>query len=166
MFRFHKALDVITLFHSPKAQPSIRALALLKQISAQASETATEDQASDHTHQNKTQRSEFELNVTEDIPTSDQLRTIFDYVGANKAKELVEGSHDVSDAIKRLQEDRKRFKAPVVSTADVVLESSSDDLVDCGLEQRKSRYEVIVRYSVSWLSHLVVGDNESEILNM
>ena len=141
-------------------------MALLKQISAQASETATEDQASDHTHQNKTQRSEFELNVTEDIPTSDQLRTIFDYVGANKAKELVEGSHDVSDAIKRLQEDRKRFKAPVVSTADFILESSSDDLVDCGLEQRNSRYEVIVRYSVSWLSHLVVGDNESEILNM
>lgn len=108
---------MITLFHKPSSQASIRALAKLKQISASASETATEDQASDHTHQNKVQRSEFELNVTEDPPTSDQLRSILEYVGSDRAKDLVEGSRDTLDAIKRLKEDGKKFKAPVVSSS-------------------------------------------------
>jgi hypothetical protein len=105
------------LFHQPKLQPSVRALALLKQISAEASETATEDQASDHSHQNKIQRAEFELDIQEEPPTGDQLRSILEYAGINKAKEIVEGSHDVNDAVKRLQEDHKRFRAPVVSAA-------------------------------------------------
>ncbi len=105
---------MITLFHQPKLGASQRALNLLKQLSAQASETATEDQASNHDAQNKLQRSEFELNVTEDAPTSDQLRTILEYLGAGRAKDIVEGSSSTSDAVMKLQEDRKRFKAPVV----------------------------------------------------
>ncbi|KAL8870488.1 MAG: hypothetical protein Q9174_003483, partial [Haloplaca sp. 1 TL-2023] len=116
MFRFHKSLDVITLFHKASSAPSIRAHTLLKQISAQASETATEDQAADHTAQNKIQRSEFELNVTEDPPTGDQLRTILEYVGSGggRAGQIVEGAADEADALKKLKEDPSRFKPPVI----------------------------------------------------
>ena len=105
---------MITLFHKPSIPSSVRVLTQLKQVSAHASETATEDQASDHTEQNKFQRSEFELNVTEDPPTSDQLRSILEYIGAKKAKDIVEGARDFGDAQKKLEEDGSRFKRPVV----------------------------------------------------
>lgn len=87
---------------------------MLKRLSAEAAETATEDQASDHSSHNKVQRAEFDLDVQEEPPTSDQLRSILEYLGTNRAKDVVDGSRDVSDAIKRLTEDRKRFRAPVV----------------------------------------------------
>lgn len=43
----HKTLDVISLFHKPSVPASLRVLTILKQASAHASETATEDQATD-----------------------------------------------------------------------------------------------------------------------
>ena len=103
------------LFHKPSVPSSLRVFTLLKQASAHASETATEDQATDHTHQNKLQRTEFELNITEDPPTKDQLRTILEYMGDRYAGRLIEGASDMGDAIKKLGEDPKRFKPPVVS---------------------------------------------------
>ena len=106
---------MITLFHKPSLPASVRVLTILKQASAHASETATEDQATDHTHQNKLQRTEFELNISEEAPTSDQLRSILEYVGARKAKDIVDGARDAGDAIRKLSEDKRRFKAPVVS---------------------------------------------------
>ena len=112
----HKSLDVITLFHKPSLPASTRVLNILKQVSAHASEGATEDQASDHSHQNKIQRSEFELNVTEEPPTSDQLRSILEYVGARRAKDIVDGARDENDAMRLLKEDNKRFRRPVVSS--------------------------------------------------
>ena len=113
----HKTLDVITLFHKASLPASVRAHTLLKQVAAHASTTATEDQAADHTAQNKFQRTEFELNVTEDPPTMDQLRTILDYVrsGSRRADQVVDGAKDASDALRLLKEDPKRFKPPVVS---------------------------------------------------
>lgn len=110
----HKSLDTITLFHRPSLSSSTRVLTLLKQASAQASETATEDQALNHSHQNKIQRSEFELNITEEPPTSDQLRSILEYVGGSRAKDLVVGARNEADAIKTLAQDPSKFRAPVV----------------------------------------------------
>lgn len=110
----HKSLDTITLFHSPSLSSSTRVLTLLKQASAQASETATEDQASNHSHQKKIQRSEFELNITEEPPTSDQLRSILEYVGGSRAKDVVEGARNEAEAIKALAQDPSKFRAPVV----------------------------------------------------
>ncbi|KAL8671129.1 MAG: hypothetical protein Q9168_004362 [Polycauliona sp. 1 TL-2023] len=112
----HKSLDVITLFHKASSPASIRAQTLLKQISAQASESATEDQATDHSAQNKIQRTEFELNVTEDPPTSDQLRSILEYVGsgAGRAGQIVEGATGETDAIAKLKENPDSFQRPVV----------------------------------------------------
>ncbi|MCJ1344054.1 hypothetical protein MMC31_002254 [Peltigera leucophlebia] len=83
------------------------------QASAQASETATEDQALNHSHQNRIQRSEFELNITEEPPTSDQLRSILEYVGGSRAKDVVEGARNEADAIKILAQDPSKFRAPV-----------------------------------------------------
>ena len=60
------------------------------------------------------QRAEFDLNVTEEPPTSDQLRSILEYVGAKKAGELVKGARDEADAMRKLRESAENFKRPVV----------------------------------------------------
>lgn len=121
-----KTLDPITLFHNPNLAPSTRVLTILKQASTAAAETATEDQASDYSAHAKQQRGEFELEVTTAPPTSDQLRSILDYISpvsgtggqGEKATygvgELVKGARDAEDAIKRFKEDEGRFVRPVV----------------------------------------------------
>ncbi|EEH33438.2 hypothetical protein PAAG_04488 [Paracoccidioides lutzii Pb01] len=130
MFRFfrcqHKTLDVITLFHKPSLPASSRVLALLKQANAAAAANATIDQASETS---PSQRSEFELDVTEEPPTPDQLKNILDYVGADvggdvgrarggaamaKPGDLVQGAQDRLDALRRLKEDGGRFVRPVI----------------------------------------------------
>ncbi|KAI2610474.1 DUF1687-domain-containing protein [Hypoxylon sp. NC1633] len=116
MFRFHKTLDIVTLFHKPGSAASVRAATLLKQISANATETATEDQASDHSHQthSKPSRQEFELNVTEDPPTADQLKTILEYVGKSKISSIIQGAATENEALKKFRENNESFKRPVV----------------------------------------------------
>ncbi|KAI1801571.1 DUF1687-domain-containing protein [Daldinia bambusicola] len=116
MFRFHKSLDIVTLFHKTGSPASTRAATLLKQISANASETATEDQASDHSHQTppKRLREEFELNITEDPPTSDQLKTILEYVGKNRISSVVQGASTENEALKKFRENQENFKRPVI----------------------------------------------------
>jgi Protein of unknown function (DUF1687) len=114
MFRMHKTLDVVTLFHKPSIQASARIANILKEASAQSQEHATEDQTSDHTYQHSL-RSPFQLDITEASPTQDQLRSIFDYVGGSKAAQLVKGASSQSDALKKLQENPDSFLRPVVS---------------------------------------------------
>lgn len=111
----HKTKDVVTLFHKANQPSSVRAHSLLKQLSALASETATVDQASDHSEQNKMQRSEFQLDVTEEPPTTDQLRSIFEYVGEFKCGQLLEGSRNATEAMKILKQSPDSFRRPVVS---------------------------------------------------
>ncbi|KIW47188.1 uncharacterized protein PV06_02783 [Exophiala oligosperma] len=116
MFRMSKTLDVITLFHKPSISASVRVQNLLKQASAQAEQTATEDQAADHTAQNETvTRDPFELEVTEAAPTPDQLKSIFEYLGGGGvAGELVKGAASQSDALRKVNEDANAFTRPVV----------------------------------------------------
>ncbi|KAH7409325.1 thioredoxin-like protein [Cadophora sp. MPI-SDFR-AT-0126] len=113
MFRFHKTKDVITLFHKASSPASIRVNTLLKQASANASEHATEDQASDHSAQSKPTRAEFELEVTEEPPTQDQLKSILEYVGAQKASTIIKGARDEADAMRKLKENSENFQTPV-----------------------------------------------------
>ena len=114
---------------------SSRVLALLKQISAEASESATVDQAADHSGQNKLQRSDFELNVTEEPPTGDQLKTIIEYAGERKASQVVDGARDALDAMHKLSQDKNKFRAPVVSTdMENATSESTDKTTGCGLE--------------------------------
>ncbi|KAE8453587.1 hypothetical protein EG329_010448 [Mollisiaceae sp. DMI_Dod_QoI] len=113
MFRFHKTLDVITLFHKAGSPASIRVNTLLKQVSANAAEYATEDQASDHSHQTNPKRPQFELEVTEEPPTQDQLKSILEYVGVQKASTIIKGAKDEADAMKKLKENSENFQRPV-----------------------------------------------------
>lgn len=115
LFSQHKTLDVLTLFHKPSDPASVRVHNLLKQASALASESATEDQASDHTHQNaQVQREPFELDITEAEPTPDQLRSILEYIGAGKVGSLVKGATSEGDAMKILKQSADAFQRPVV----------------------------------------------------
>lgn len=105
---------MITLFHKASAPASVKVNTLLKQVSANASEYATEDQASDHSAQTKSHRPEFELDVTEEPPTPDQLKSILEYVGAQKAGTIIKGAKDEADAMKKLKESSENFQRPVV----------------------------------------------------
>lgn len=88
---------------------------MLKQASAQATETTIETQESNHANKSKMQRSPFELNVTETPPTKDQLRNILDYVGIHKAHLMINAKKDKEDLIKKLSRDPSLFLPPVVS---------------------------------------------------
>ena len=92
----------------------MRAATVLKQASANATESATEDQASDHSHQTNPHRASFELNITEDPPTTDQLQTILEYVGKNKISSVINGASTENEALKKFKENAENFKRPVV----------------------------------------------------
>lgn len=110
----HKTLDVITLFHKAGSPASLRVHTLLKQASAKASEHATQDQASDHTPQTHTRRQEFELEVTEEPPTEDQLHSILEYLGVHRAGDVISGAKNESDALKKLALSKDSFQRPLV----------------------------------------------------
>ncbi|KAK8074936.1 hypothetical protein PG997_009599 [Apiospora hydei] len=109
-----KTKDIITVFHKASSPASLRVTTLLKQVSANATEAATEDQASDHTHQTHPKRPEFDLNITEDAPTTDQLQTILEYVGQNKIGTVIPGTNSNKDALKKFKESTDNFKRPVI----------------------------------------------------
>ncbi|KAI9652911.1 MAG: hypothetical protein M1831_006340 [Alyxoria varia] len=109
-----KTRDIITIFHKPSSQTSVRILNLLKQQAATASETATEDQASDHTGHHRAQRTEYDLDVTEAAPTSDQLKAILEYAGSNNIGQIIKGAGGISDAVKKLSQSSDTFIRPVV----------------------------------------------------
>ncbi|KAI0545875.1 DUF1687-domain-containing protein [Xylaria curta] len=114
MFRFHKTLDIVTIFHKAASPASVRAVNVLKQASANATAAATEDQASDHTHQTNPHRPDFELNITEEPPTPDQLKTILEYVGKSKISSVVQGASSENEALKKFKESPDNFKRPVI----------------------------------------------------
>lgn len=93
----------------------MRLAAALRQASASASETSTEDQASDHSAQTSAlRRPEFKLEITENPPTSDQLKTILEYVGAKRIGSIIKGAEDEAEALRRFKEDAESFQRPVV----------------------------------------------------
>ncbi|KAL3460609.1 thioredoxin-like protein [Aspergillus heterothallicus] len=114
VFRFAKTLDPITLFHAPSLQSSTKALNILKSASAAAS-------ASD----SPVGRGEFQLEITTAPPTTDQLRSILDYVSGDPSlvgkvggaayavSEIVKGARDAEDAVKKFKEDETRFVRPL-----------------------------------------------------
>lgn len=65
---------MITLFHNPSSQASIRAHTILKQAAGQAQATATIDQASSHASQSKLERTEFELGACPEVPRREHER--------------------------------------------------------------------------------------------
>lgn len=92
----------------------MRVATLLKQASANASESATEDQASDHSAQTHPARAEFELNITEDPPTSDQVQTILEYVGRPNIGSIIKGASSNDEALRLFKQNAESFQRPVV----------------------------------------------------
>ncbi|PNY27881.1 redox protein fmp46, mitochondrial [Tolypocladium capitatum] len=113
MFRFRKTLDTITVFHKASSPASIRVANLMKQISANAQSGATADQASDATSQTNARRDPFELNITEEPPTAEQVQTILEYVGKGGISQVVKGAHDQNDALKKFKQNQENFLRPV-----------------------------------------------------
>lgn len=108
-------MDIVTVFHKASSPASVKVANLVKQISANAQAGATLDQASDHSAQTKPGREPFELNITEDPPTTDQVQTILGYVGAGGISKIVKGARDEKDALKRFKESKENFLRPLVS---------------------------------------------------
>ncbi|EED15358.1 conserved hypothetical protein [Talaromyces stipitatus ATCC 10500] len=124
----HKTLDIITLFHKPSLPSSTRVLNVLRTASANASEAsnATLDQASDPSSSPTPSgsssssvadgplRDDFEIEVTESLPTKDQLSTIIDYLAAKGVKPgaAVQGAVGKEDALRKLSESG--FRRPIV----------------------------------------------------
>lgn len=136
----HKTKDIVTLFHKASSPASVRVATLLKQASANATEHATEDQASDHSAQTTPHRAEFELNITEDPPTPDQLQTILQYVGKSAISSVVKGASSESEALKIFRQSAEAFQRPVVRTTHrprlpLPLATPADMQADGGLEQ-------------------------------
>ncbi|KAK3372005.1 thioredoxin-like protein [Podospora didyma] len=111
MFGFRKTLDVVQLFHKPSVPSSVKVLSILKQASAAAAATSTEDQA---TSPATTPRPEFELSVTEEPPTTDQLSTILEYVGKDGIKNIVSGADTKAEALRAFKQNPSRFQWPVI----------------------------------------------------
>ncbi|EKG18223.1 hypothetical protein MPH_04613 [Macrophomina phaseolina MS6] len=105
--------NVVTLFHEPASASSTRVLNLLKQAQANASTTTTIDQASS-TEQPKAEHSQFELDVQEQPPTSDQVQTILEYLGADSAGKVVEGATSNEEAVRKFKLNANSFVKPLV----------------------------------------------------
>lgn len=133
----HGAKNVVTLFHKPSNEASTRVLTLLKQANAQAVAHATEDQASSHQAQNKAERTEFELDVTEEPPTGDQLKSIMEYLGGSPGH-VIQGATDESDALRRLKADANTFQRPLVCLQHACIDQLLI-VVGGGLESRQGR---------------------------
>lgn len=134
----HKTKDIVTLFHKASSPASVRVATLLKQASANATEHATEDQASDHSAQTAPHRAEFELNITEDPPTPDQLQTILEYVGKPAISTVVKGASNETEALKIFKQSAEAFQRPVVRRESPCLlspVSPANTPADGGLEQ-------------------------------
>lgn len=80
---------------------------LLKQASTSAQTSAVNDASA--------RRDPFELNITEDAPTLDQVQTILQYVGQNGASQVVKGARDDKDALRKFKENKENLLRPLVS---------------------------------------------------
>lgn len=104
----------MTVFHKASSPASVRVANLLKQVSANATSGATLDQASDHSAQTAPIRDQFELNITEDPPTDDQVKTILEYVGSNGIPNVIKGANNEKEALRKFKESKENFIRPVV----------------------------------------------------
>ncbi|GAO19387.1 hypothetical protein UVI_02052780 [Ustilaginoidea virens] len=109
----HKTLDIVTVFHKAGSPSSARVANLVKQISANAQAGATIDQASDHSPQTMASRDPFELNITEEPPTVEQVQTILGYVDKKSISKVINGARDEKDALKKFRESKESFLRPV-----------------------------------------------------
>ena len=97
--------DAITLFHKASNPASIRIATLLKQ--AAGSGAAAADKA-------PVKQSDFELNITEEAPTTEQLNTILDYVGKAGISSIISGAQNEEEALKKFKQSADNLNRPIV----------------------------------------------------
>ncbi|KAI5464066.1 thioredoxin-like protein [Mariannaea sp. PMI_226] len=106
MFRFHKTLDIITVFHKASSPTSVRVAELLKQLSANSTAGASPNA--------KPSREPFELNVTEEPPTEDQVKTIIEYVGTKGISNVIKDAKSETEALRSFKQNKNSFIRPMV----------------------------------------------------
>lgn len=97
----------------------------MKQISASAQAGATVDQASDGTAQTQARRDPFELNITEEPPTAEQVQTILEYVGKENIHKVIKDADNEQDALEKFRASRDSFLRPLVRFASFFVPDSS-----------------------------------------
>ncbi|KAL1901234.1 hypothetical protein Cpir12675_000600 [Ceratocystis pirilliformis] len=102
MIRFPRAIDIVTLFSKAGSPASTRIAQSLKNA-AIASANADSNM-----------RVPFEVDVTEQAPTEDQVRTILSYVGANGISSIISGATSEAEALKKYKLAPESFRRPVV----------------------------------------------------
>ena len=131
----------MTVFHKASSPASVRVANLLKQVSANATSGATLDQASDHSAQTTPIRDQFELNITEDPPTDDQVKTILEYVGTSGISNVIKGANTEKDALRKFKESKENFIRPVVRSFHASnIRSRLTTFLGCGLEQWQGHF--------------------------
>ncbi|UNI24035.1 hypothetical protein JDV02_009814 [Purpureocillium takamizusanense] len=68
------------------------------------------DQASNYT---LPKRDPFDLNITEEPPTPEQVQTILEYVGKDNISQIIKGARDEKDALRKFKESKENFVRPV-----------------------------------------------------
>lgn len=84
---------------------------------ANAQNPTTEDQAGSQAVPSAIQRADFELDIQEQPPTGDQLKSILEYVGTGKVGTIVQGANSVTDAMEKVKVDGGLFQRPLVRFA-------------------------------------------------
>ena len=109
------AKNVITVFHEPSSSASTRVLTFLKQAQANSKSTATIDQATDSAAQHDLAHQEFDLDIQEAPPTTDQVRTILEYIGQERAGEIIQGANSEEEAVRKFKLNASSISRPLVS---------------------------------------------------
>ncbi|RKF62702.1 putative duf1687 domain containing protein [Erysiphe neolycopersici] len=115
MFRFHKTLDVITLFHKTNSSASRNVYNILKKASENASAASSGVSSSSDSSSFK-KRDPFELEITEELPTRDQLRSILEYVreGPGIESVIINGAKNEDDAWKKMIANSDNLHRPLI----------------------------------------------------
>ncbi|KAL2106009.1 hypothetical protein VUR80DRAFT_7427 [Thermomyces stellatus] len=117
---FRKTLDIITLFHKANAPAPAPLVNLLKQAATNASQAANEapsvgaPDSAPTSAAAPTTREPFDLDITDQLPTQDQVETILGYVKPNEISQVVSGANSVADAMRRFKMDKDTLKTPLV----------------------------------------------------
>ncbi|RKF74443.1 hypothetical protein GcM1_239054 [Golovinomyces cichoracearum] len=106
MSLFHKTLDVITLFHKASSPASRNVYAILKR--------ASEKSCSASSQSSRVPRGQFELEITEELPTRYQLKSILEYAGAPNTSKIVKSAKDEKEAWKMIEASPENFQRPLI----------------------------------------------------
>ncbi|KAF2668973.1 hypothetical protein BT63DRAFT_478867 [Microthyrium microscopicum] len=97
------AKNAVTLFSKPNHQASASVAQFLRSANVVKEAGAKKDDSG----------SKFELTVSEEPPTSDQLRSILEFVGESNASKVVEGADNVEDAQRKVRLNADTLKRPL-----------------------------------------------------